>query len=79
MFEIDVYLRFLQRFQSRPRYGAMFQALCFRNVCINLCDTPLHSALNGQIGGKITARRGTICTRRARPTAIAVPLVRLAE
>jgi len=40
-----------------------------------MCDTPLESWLNGLIGGKFISRRYAISTRRARLTAIAVPLV----
>jgi len=68
-----------------PRYMALFSKRCISETAalICMCDTPSESVLNGLIGGiqspygsrALEATILRISTRRARPTAIVVPLV----
>jgi len=67
----------LQRFQCNSRHGATFLALHSKTAApIRMCL--LESVLNGLIGRKFISRRGAVInTRRARPTAMAVPFVEI--
>jgi len=68
---------FYSDFSAPSRYITLCSKRCISETAVLICkcDTPLERLLNGLIEGKFISHRDAMSNRRARPTAIDVPLV----